>query len=149
MTVQTPKSKHLLTRFVPIVLYYVLTETYPETLEILSAPVKVCAAGTEQHCFACNLGKMKLVSIHWKGSTSSTAIIFPCSDWKKNLSFCQVIVEILMKSQQILQENRGDPRQHSNGKKTFFPCSPPSIHSLNHEISSLISSQSLFHDISI
>jgi len=56
------KIRAPLDRFTPIVLYYVLTETYPETQETLLAQVKVCAAGNEQHWFSCNLGKTKLLS---------------------------------------------------------------------------------------
>lgn len=85
-------------------------EINPESQEILPVQVKVCTARTEQHWFACNTRKIKLLSVSWR-LNKSQALVAPSFHILvgKKLSFCQQIVEMLMK---FLQENRKQSRQH-------------------------------------
>lgn len=96
-------------------------ESYPEKQETLPEQVKVCAPGTEQQCFACNLELITLFPRSCRlNKTHSLPASFLVFMEKKTLTLSTICRDAHEGSKVPLRKHK-TTKTALSGYKTFFP----------------------------
>lgn len=99
-----------------------LMESYPEKQETLPEQVKVCAVGTEQQCFACNLEIIKLLSRTCRlNKTHSLPASFLVFYGKKTVITLPKICRDAHEGSKVPVRRQKTIKTALSGYKTFFP----------------------------